>query len=389
MSENTVFNGNWNYPTPIRFGVGRLSELADACRQLSMSKPLLVTDPGLVSLPMVQDALENNENQNLQTGLFSDIKPNPTGRNVDDGVTIFREGRHDGIIAFGGGSALDAGKAIALMAGQKLPLWSFEDVGDNWKQVDPHGVAPIVAVPTTAGTGSEVGRASIIVQEETHSKKIIFHPLMLPSIVIADPETTVGLPDKLTAATGMDALSHCLEPYCAPGFHPMADGIALQAMRLIREWLPEAFHDGSNLTARAYMLAAAGMGATAFQKGLGAMHSLAHPLGAIYDAHHGLLNAILMPYVLNFNRSVIEKRMTRLATWLSLPDPSFDAVLNWVLELRRTLGIPATLSELSIDDSRVEEIAAMAATDPSTPTNAIKVGSEELKQIFLNALNGN
>ncbi|NQU63085.1 MAG: iron-containing alcohol dehydrogenase [SAR324 cluster bacterium] len=388
MTDYSKFNANWNYPTAIRFGVGRLSELADACQQQSMYKPLLVTDPGIAELPMVEQALAINRAKGLHTGLFSNIKPNPTGQNIDDGVAVYREGGYDGVIAFGGGSALDAAKAIALMAGQKLPLWSFEDVGDNWTKVDPKGVAPVVAVPTTSGTGSEVGRASVIIQEETHAKKIIFHPRMLPGIVIADPETTVGLPAGLTAATGMDALSHCLEPYSAGGFHPMAAGIAVEAIRLIHRWLPVAVKDGTNLEARAHMLAAAGMGATAFQKGLGAMHSLAHPLGAIYDAHHGMLNAVLMPYVLDFNRPVIEERMTRLAAWIGLPNPSFTAVMDWVLEIRSEFNIPETLAGLGIDDSRVDEIAQMAADDPSTPTNPIKAGPQEMKKIFLYALNG-
>ncbi|MFH2129223.1 MAG: iron-containing alcohol dehydrogenase [bacterium] len=388
MTDYSKLKANWNYPTPIRFGAGRLSELADACRQLSMSKPLLITDPGLADLPMVKNALAQNSANGLTTGLFSKIKPNPTGQNVDDGVAVYREGGYDGVIAFGGGSALDAAKAVALMAGQTLALWNFEDVGDNWTKVDPDGIAPVVAVPTTAGTGSEVGRASVIIQEESHAKKIIFHPRMLPGIVIADPETTVGLPAGLTAATGMDALSHCLEPYCAPGFHPMADGIAVEAIRLIHRWLAVAVRDGSDLAARSNMLAAAGMGATAFQKGLGAMHSLAHPLGAIYDAHHGMLNAVLMPYVLEFNRPAIEERMKRLAAWIGLSNPSFSAVLDWVLELRSEFGIPHTLAGLGIDDSRVDEIAQMAAADPSTPSNAVKVGSGELKKIFLSALTG-
>lgn len=388
MTDHSTFNGNWNYPTAIRFGVGRLEELADACRQLSMTRPLLVTDPGLAELPMTKKVLAQNKEKGLPSGLFSNIKPNPTGKNIEDGLAMFREGQYDGVIAFGGGSALDAAKAIALMAGQNLPLWTFEDVGDNWTKVDPEGVAPIVAVPTTAGTGSEVGRASVIIHEESHSKKIIFHPRMLPEIVIADPETTIGLPASLTASTGMDALSHCLEPYSAPGFHPMADGIAVEAIRLIKEWLPVAVKDGSSLAARSNMLAAAGMGATAFQKGLGAMHSLAHPIGAIYDAQHGLLNAILMPYVLEFNRSAIEDRMARLAAWLELPHPSYTAIMDWIMEIRSTFNIPPTLAALGIDDSRVDEIAEMAASDPSTPTNAIPAGSAEMKQIFLHALNG-
>lgn len=388
MADKTSFNGNWNYPTAIRFGVGRVKELADACQQLSISKPLLITDPGIANLPMTREILAKNEADGMATGLFSAIKPNPTGANIEDGLAVYREGGYDGVIAFGGGSALDAAKAVALMAGQKQSLWDFEDIGDNWTKADPDGIASVVAVPTTAGTGSEVGRASVIVHEASHSKKIIFHPRMLPGIVIADPETTIGLPAGLTAATGMDALSHCLEPYSAPGFHPMADGIAAEAIRLIKNWLPAAVSDGSNITARANMLAAAGMGATAFQKGLGAMHSLAHPIGAIYDAHHGMLNAVLMPYVLEFNRPVIENRLSRLAAWLELPNPSFAAVMDWILEMRSQFKIPETLAGLGIDDSRTDEIADMAAADPSTPTNPIQAGAAEMKQIFLNALNG-
>jgi len=389
MTDYANYQGNWNYPTAIRFGVGRRRELADACRQLSISKPLLVTDPGIAGLPMTAEIMERNRAAGVPTGLFSNIKPNPTGRNVEDGLVEYRNGGYDGIIAFGGGSALDAAKSVALMAGQQRPLWDFEDVGDNWTRVITKGIAPVIAVPTTAGTGSEVGRAALIVQEESHSKKIIFHPAMLPKIVIADPEVTVGLPAGLTASTGMDALSHCLEAFSAPGFHPMADGIAVEAMRLIKNWLPVAFADGKNLAARAAMLAAAGMGATAFQKGLGAMHSLAHPLGAVYDAPHGLLNAVLMPYVLEFNRPAIEERMVRLAAWLGMPKPSFSAVLNWVLEIRAQFDIPKTLSGLNIDDEQVDQIAEMAAADPSTSTNPVPAGAVEMKQIFLRALNGN
>ncbi len=386
MSDAKQLSMNWNYPTAMRFGVGRLSELADCCRELGMKKPLLVTDPGLAALPLVKQVLDDNQSKGMATGLFSDIKPNPTGKNVDDGLAVYKEGGYDGVIAFGGGSALDAGKAIALMAGQSLPLWDFEDVGDNWTRVNEDGVAPVVAVPTTSGTGSEVGRSSVIVHEESHSKKIIFHPMMLPQIVIADPEATVGLPAGLTAATGMDALSHCLEAYCAPGYHPMAEGIAVEGMRLIREWLPIAVKDGANLEARAHMLAAAGMGATAFQKGLGAMHSLAHPIGAVYDVHHGVTNAVLMPYVLEFNKPAIEDKMVRLAAWLGFDNPSYASILNWVLELKKEFNIPETLQGIGVDDSRADEIAEMAANDPTAPSNPIPMDAAKMKQIFLAAL---
>jgi alcohol dehydrogenase class IV len=380
--------GSWNYPTQMLFGAGRIRSLAQACKGLGMSRPLLVTDPGLADLPMVRDAIAADEAEGLPTGLFSEVKPNPVGRNVDEGVAAFKAGGHDGVIAFGGGSGLDAAKAVAFMSGQAKPIWDFEDVGDNWKAADEDGIAPIVAVPTTAGTGSEVGRASVIVDEESHTKKIIFHPMMLPGVVISDPELTVGLPPHLTAATGMDALAHCLEAYCAPGYHPMAEGIAVEGMRLVKDWLPAAVADGSNLAARAHMLAAASMGATAFQKGLGAIHSLSHPVGALYDTHHGLTNAVFMPYVLAYNRAAIEDRMVRLAAWLDLPNPSFGAVMDWAMGLREQLKIPHTLKEIGVGDDRLDEISEMAAVDPTAPTNPIPVGAPELKSMLVAALEG-
>ena len=378
-----TLTGNWNYPTAMRFGPGRVAELADACKSLGIAKPLLVTDPGLAVFPMVTTAVEASG-----AVLFSDIKGNPVGRNVVDGVAAFKAGSCDGVIAFGGGSALDAGKAIALMVGQTRPIWDFEDREDWWTRVDEAGVAPIIAVPTTSGTGSEVGRASVITDEDTHLKKIIFHPLMVPAIVISDPELTLGLPKHITAWTGMDALAHCLEAYCAPSFHPMADGIALEGMRLVKDWLPIAVADGGNLAARAYMLAAASMGATAFQKGLGAIHALSHPIGAVHDKHHGLTNAVVMPYVLDFNRSAIEDRLTALARYLDLPDPSFDAVKRWILDLRNELKIEHTLAELGIGEEHVDELTPMAAIDPSCGGNPIPVGEPELRQMFLAAIRG-
>jgi hypothetical protein len=368
--------GNWNYPTQMIFGPGRIRNLAQACKALGMKRPLLITDPGLAGLPMVKNAIAANAAEGLPTGLFSAVKPNPVGHNVEEGVKAYKDGGHDGVIAFGGGSGLDCAKAVALMVGQTRPLWDFEDKGDNWKRVDPAGVAPIVAVPTTAGTGSEVGRASVIVEEATHTKRIIFHPKMLPSTVISDPELTVGLPPNITAATGMDALAHCLEAYCAPGYHPMAEGIAVEGMRLVKDWLPEAVKDGKNLAARAHMLAAASMGATAFQKGLGAIHSLSHPVGAIYDTHHGL------------NRPAIEDKMVRLAAWLGLKQHSFDAVQDWVLALREELKIPATLDGLGVGGERIDEIARMAAEDPTAPTNPVPAGAPEMRKMFEMALEG-
>jgi len=386
--DAAALRGNWNYPTSVKFGCGRISELADHCKALGMKRPLLITDPGLADLPMVKQAIERNKNAGLPTGLFSQVQGNPTGKNVEDGVRAFKDGNHDGVIAFGGGSALDAAKAVALMVGQKRPLFDFEDVDDWFTRVDVAGMAPVVAVPTTSGTGSEVGRASVITDEAVHVKKIIFHPKMLPAIVIDDPELTVGLPPHITAAVGMDALSHNLEAFCAPGFHPMADGIALEGMRLIKEWLPTAVKDGKNLAARSYMMVASSMGATAFQKGLGGMHAIAHPLGALYNTHHGLTNAVVMPYVLDFNRKAISDKLTSLARYLNLPNPSFDAVQKWILDLRKEIAIPHTLREIKVDDKQVDKVAEMAAVDPSAGGNPIKVGAAELKQIFVAALDG-
>jgi len=383
-----TLRGNWNYPTTIWFGSGRIEELPSACSALGMRHPLLVTDKGLSQLPMVSQAITHNQNNGIVTGLFFDIKPNPNGVNIEAGVKRYRDDGHDGVIALGGGSALDAAKAIALMAGQQRPMWDFEDVGDNWQRVDSAGVAPIIAIPTTAGTGSEVGRASLIVDEATHSKKIIFHPKMLPGIVIADPQLTVGLPTHITAATGMDAFSHNLEAYCSPGFHPMAEGIALEGMRLIKEWLIIACEQPSNLEARSQMMIASTMGATAFQKGLGAMHALAHPLGAIYDAHHGLLNAILMPYVLLKNRAVIDRKIAHLAHYLELEGGGFDAVLAYIITLRKQIGIPSDLHSIGIDDSRLDEIAIQAVQDPSAAGNPIQFTQPQYAALLHDAIHG-
>lgn len=383
-----AFTANWSYPTAIRFGVGRIAELPAACAELGIARPLLVTDPGLAALPMVQQALDALKAAGLGVSLYSEVQPNPTGRDVELGLASFRDGGCDGVVAFGGGSALDVGKTIALMQGQSRPLWDFEDREDWWTRADPQGIAPVVAVPTTAGTGSEVGRATVILDESDQVKKIIYHPRMLPGIVISDPELTVGLPAHVTAATGMDALAHNLEAYCAPGFHPMAEGIALEGMRLIRESLPVAVSDGTDLAARASMLAAASMGATAFQKGLGAIHALSHPVGALYGSHHGLTNGVVMPYVLAFNRPHIEAKLERLARYLDLPEPGYSGVQNWVLALRERIGIPHTLAELGVKAEDFDTLTPMAAHDPSCGGNPCPVGEPELRQMFEAALVG-
>ena len=384
----TVLSGNWNYPTSIRFGAGRIKELSDVCKSVGMKNPLLITDPGLAALPMVNNAIARNNANGLPTGLFSNVKPNPVSKNVDEGVEAYLAGGHDGIIAWGGGSGVDAAKAVALMVGQTGPIWDFEDVEDNWTRVNADGVAPIVAVPTTSGTGSEVGRASVIANEETQTKKVIFHPTMLPQVVICDPELVTGLPPALTAYTGMDALVHCFEAYCAPGYHPMAEGIALEGMRLVQQWLPAAVKDGSDIEARTHMMSAAAMGATAFQKGLGAVHSLSHPVGSIYDTHHGLTNAVFMPYVMNFNRPAIEGQMDILARYLNLPGSGFSAVMDWVLELRQTFNIANTPVDLGVEENRLYELSEMAANDPTAGGNPIPVGTNEMKVMYQAAMAG-
>ncbi|HEB95419.1 MAG TPA: iron-containing alcohol dehydrogenase [Sedimenticola thiotaurini] len=383
-----TLTANWNYPTSIRVGAGRVAELPDACRELGIGTPLLVTDPGLAGLPLMRRVLETLQRTGLQTELFSAIKANPNGDNVAAGVAAFHRAGCDGVIACGGGSALDAAKAVALMVGQQRPLWDFEDLGDNWTRVNEEGMAPVVALPTTAGTGSEVGRASVITDQDDRRKKIIFHPRMLPERVILDPELTLGLPPDLTAATGMDALSHSLEAFCAPSYHPMAEGIAVEGIRLVQQFLPRAVADGSDLEARTQMLVASAMGATAFQRGLGGMHALAHPLGALYDAHHGTLNAILMPYVLQANRDAIGERIDHLAQCMDLPGSGYDAFLEWVLALRELLSIPHTLAEIGIDDSHADRIGAMAAADPSAGGNPVDLGSDGYRSLFLRAVAG-
>lgn len=381
-------NTNWSYPTAIRFGAGRISELGEACISAGMKNPLLVTDPGIATLPITANAINVVKAAGLPCALFSDIKPNPTGKNVEDGLAVLRSGKHDGVIAFGGGSGLDAGKVIAFMLGQKRPMWDFEDVDDWWTRADPNGIAPIIAVPTTAGTGSEVGRAGVITNEETHTKKIIFHPKMLPAVVICDAELTVGLPPQLTAGTGIDAFVHCLEAYCAPTYHPMSEGIAVEGMRLVKEYLPRAYKDGADLEARGHMLSAAAMGATAFQKGLGGIHALSHPVGAVYDTHHGLTNAVFTPYVLQKNRSAIEAKLERLTAWLGI-NGGFSGFMDYILDMRESMGISHTIEGIGVDDKQFDLLARMAVEDPSMGTNPIKLSEADCVGLLENAYSGN
>lgn len=374
--------GNWNYPTSIRFGVGRINELAEVCRSQGIQRPLLVTDSGLARAPITIAAVDALRDGGLGVAMFSDLKPNPVEANLAGGLAAWRAGQHDGVVAFGGGSGLDMGKLIAFMSGQTRPVWDFEDIGDYWTRADESRIAPVIAVPTTAGTGSEVGRAAVIIDEKSHTKRIIFHPKMMPQVVISDPALTVGMPAKITAGTGMDAFAHCLEAYCAPGFHPLADGIALEGMRLVASALVRAVRTPADLDARGQMLAAAAMGATAFQKGLGGMHALSHPIGALHDTHHGMTNATVMPYILQFNRPAIEERITRLAAYLGLANPGFNSFLAFVLKLRQDIGVPHTLRELVVGDPQIELIADMAIIDPSASGNPLPLSRADVIGIF-------
>jgi alcohol dehydrogenase len=381
------FFGTWNYPTEVRFGAGRVGELGDALKAARIARPLVVTDPTLAALPMVGSTLAALAAVGVPAQLFCAIKADPVEANIVDGIAAFRGGSHDGVVAFGGGSALDAGKLIAFAAGQTRPIWDFEDTGDNWRHADRAAIAPVIAVPTTAGTGSEVGRTGVVTDERMQTKRVIFHPDMMPRIAICDPELTVGMPPLITAGTGMDALAHGLEAYCGPSYHPLADGIAAEGVRLVKENLRRVVANGNDLEARAHMMAAAAMGATAFQKALGAIHALSHPVGALYDTHHGLTNAVFMPYVLAFNRKAVEPKIRRLAAYIGLK-PSFRAFLDWVLELRAEIGVPHTLAGLGVDDAQIDRIVAMAVRDPTAAGNPIPLDRRAARTIFRRALEG-
>ncbi|MEQ8335178.1 iron-containing alcohol dehydrogenase [Nisaea sp.] len=372
---------NWSYPTAIRFGAGRIAEIGEACAAAGIKRPLLVTDKGLASLPITAKTLDLMDAAGLGRAMFSEVDPNPNEKNLDAGIKVFKDGNHDGVIAFGGGSGLDLGKMVAFMADQKGSVWDYEDIGDWWTRADADAIYPNVAVPTTAGTGSEVGRASVLTNSETHVKKIIFHPKVLPSVVICDPELTVGMPKPITAGTGMDAFAHCLEAFCSPHYHPMSQGIALEGLRLVKEYLPRAYADGSDLEARAHMMSAAAMGATAFQKGLGAIHALSHPLGAVYNTHHGTTNAVVMPPVLRFNRPAIEDRLTQASAYLGITS-GFDGFFDYVLKLREDLSIPDKMSALGVGTDRIDELAAMAIDDPSCGGNPVELTVANLTELF-------
>ena len=378
-------NMNWNYPTPIWFGLNRVKEIQKACDDLQIENPLIVTDPGIQKTDIINKI---NLSLNEKASIYSDVQGNPTGQNVINGVKYFNNGNHDGVIAVGGGSGMDTGKGIAFMSGQSRPLWDFEDIGDYWTRAKSENIKPIIAIPTTAGTGSETGRAAVFTKEDTHEKKIIFHPKMLPSIVILDPNLTIALPPKLTAFTGMDALAHCLEAYCSPFFHPLSQGVAVEGINIIHKYLLDAFKDGNNIEARGNMLAASSMGSTAFQKGLGAIHSLSHPVGAIYNTHHGLTNAVFMPYVLLKNKNAIENRIESLARYINLPNPNFDGFIKWILNLRSKLTVPHTLKEIIKEDKRFKEMSIMAFNDPSTGGNPIQLTDKDFLQLYKDAYSG-
>ena len=378
-------NMNWNYPTPIWFGINRIKEAQIACDNLRIKNPLIVTDPGILQTSIITKVINSLNNE---TKVYSDVQGNPTGKNVTNGVDFFNKGNHDGVIAVGGGSGMDVGKGIAFMAGQSRPIWDFEDIGDYWTRANSDKIYPIIAIPTTAGTGSETGRAGVFTNEKTHEKKIIFHPKMMPGIVILDPDLTIELPPSLTAFTGMDVLAHCLEAYSSNFFHPLSQGIALEGISIVKKYLVRAFKDGKDIEARSNMLCGSSMGSIAFQKGLGAIHSLSHPVGAIYNSHHGLTNAVFMPYVLERNREAIEEKINAVARYLDLENSTFEGFMKWILDLRKELKIPHTLKELINDNSRLEEMSKMALNDPSTGGNPISLTQNDFFDLYKNSYDG-
>ncbi len=381
MNQNESPTANWSYPTTVRFGAGRIRELPQACASAGMKKPLLVTDRGLATLPVTASTLDILDAAGLGRAIFNEVDPNPNEANLNEGIKVFMDGGHDGVIAFGGGSGLDLGKLIALMAGQDVSVWDLEDVGDWWTRANADIISPIIAVPTTAGTGSEVGRAGVLTNVETEMKKIIFHPKVLPAVVICDPELTVGMPKVITAGTGMDAFAHCLEAFCSPHYHPMSQGIALEGMRLVKENLLRAYNEGSDLVARAHMMSAAAMGATAFQKGLGAIHSISHPVGAIYHCHHGTTNAVVMQPVLDFNRAEIEERIGWAAAYLGIAG-GFDGFYAYVGELNSALNIPANLTELGVTNPDLDKLTLMALEDPSCGGNPVEMTRQNTRVLY-------
>ena len=377
-------NMNWNYPTTVWFGADRSSEIQKACDALGIKNPLIVTDPGLLQTPIIDQI---NNSLSAKTNVYSDVQGNPTGSNVTNGVKVFLEGSHDGVIAIGGGSGMDAGKGIAFLAHQSRPLWDFEDIGDWWTRADAAKIKPIIAIPTTAGTGSEVGRAGVFLNEENHKKKIIFHPKMLPQIAILDPSLTVNLPKGITAGTGMDALAHCLEAYSSPFYHPMAEGTALEGLRLVKENIQEVYHNGKNIEARAHMLVASMMGAAAFQKGLGAIHSITHPVNSLYHTHHGTTNGTVMPFVLNYNRPAIEEKFKRLANFLGITG-GFEGIVNWVIDLKKEMEIPETLKDMGVKPGDEVKLAPLAQEDPSTGGNPVEMTNAKFEELIANCING-
>ena len=377
-------NMNWNYPTNVWFGVDRSKEIQEACDTLGITNPLIVTDPGLLQTSIID---EINSGLSSNTQIYSDVQGNPTGSNVTNGVKVYLEGNHDGVIAIGGGSGMDAGKGIAFLAHQSKPLWDFEDIGDWWTRADSNVIKPIIAIPTTAGTGSEVGRAAVFLNEENHKKKIIFHPKMLPQIAILDPSLTLNLPKSITAGTGMDALAHCIEAYSSPFYHPMAEGTALEGLRLVKENIQEVYHNGNNVEARSHMLVASMMGAAAFQKGLGAIHSITHPVNSLYKTHHGTTNGTVMPFVLNYNRSTIEEKFTRLANFLDIKN-GFEGIVEWIIELKKEMKIPETLKDMGVNEGDEIKLAPLAQEDPSTGANPLEMKVERFQELILNCISG-
>ena len=376
-----TLTANWSYPTTVKFGPGRIRELGEACLSLGVKNPLLVTDKVLAQLDITQKALAILKSSGFESSVFFDVDPNPNEVNLEAALVVYNDGNHDAVIAFGGGSAIDLGKMVAFMSGQSRQIWDFEDIGDWWTRANSEAISPIIAVPTTAGTGSEVGRASVITNSKTNEKKIIFHPKVLPSVVICDPELTVGMPSFVTAGTGLDAFAHCVEAFSSPHYHPMSQGIAVEGMKLVIENLPKAYNNPKDLEARSNMMSAAMMGATAFQKGLGAIHALSHPIGALYNTHHGTTNAVCMPAVLDMNAPEIKNRFDQVSSYIGVQN-GFEGFCNFVREFNLSFKIPTKLSGLGVVNVDVEKLTKAALKDPSCGGNPVPLNNENVAELI-------
>lgn len=379
----------FNYPTTILFGEGSLTEAAKRIKAMGLKRPLIVTDQTLVKVGIADEVKGVLSSAGLECTMFADVHPNPIEDDVEKGAAVYRDAKCDSVVAVGGGSPMDAAKVIMLRVVHSEPLEIFDDaIGGDKLITNP--LPPLFAVPTTAGTGSEVGRAGVIIMKKTNNKTIFFHPTMLPKIAVLEPRLTADLPAGVTAATGIDAFTHCLEAYFAPGFHPMADGIAIEGMRLVLKNLPTAVKDGKNLEARGEMLLAASMGATAFQKGLGMIHSLAHPLSSECGLHHGLANALMLPKCVAFlEKSDLNedqrKRLARVESLFAERGLAKGTLSESCLQFFKAVGIQFGLKNYGVRQDQIELLSDKAIKDGCHQTNMIPVKRDHLKSVFQEA----